>query len=382
MKAYAGFDFELCRGVLRLPVGDEPIRIGRAAFCELFLPDSSVSDHHATVFRTDEGIFLRDEQSLNRSYAGGLALKPDTPRLLANPQRLRFGRVHIQFVAKRTEFELDDGAARSPSESAAGSTVSAALGMAQIRIDYELAMKALVPHLIVVQGECLGERCDLNLGAVLCIGRDPTCDLVLRDASVSAKHLDVRLVEHGLFIRDRGSSHGTLVGGRRILRDEWTLVDPGSTVGIGLAAIAFDALPPDRTPDGSLPSLAPNSELPRYEDEERDNPRDAPQILYAPADSLAFDEALPQPSLRPPVKDGLTEPPPAPPPDPKSLPDSVPPLPNIALSLGDGDELARNSALNAANQAKRDIRNFRISIGILTALIVLAITMSGWILVK
>ena len=60
----------------------------------------------------------------------------------------------------------------------------------------------------------------------LIIGRDPTCDVVLSDTSVSGRHLEASLTEnHRILIRDLGSSNGTTVNNQVIKTAEITKGD-------------------------------------------------------------------------------------------------------------------------------------------------------------
>jgi hypothetical protein len=76
-----------------------------------------------------------------------------------------------------------------------------------------------------------------------------------RDASVSADHAEIRWSRDGaLAIRDRGSTNGTYVNGRRI--SEWQMIDRGDIVTIGHSEIEVTAL--DSTPPpGGMGFYAP-----------------------------------------------------------------------------------------------------------------------------
>ena len=69
------------------------------------------------------------------------------------------------------------------------------------------------------------------------IGRDPACDLVLSDITVSRRHAAVRQDGNTVVVSDLGSSNGTFVngepvGGRRRLRD-------GDALRIGTTVLVF-----------------------------------------------------------------------------------------------------------------------------------------------
>jgi DNA-binding NtrC family response regulator len=58
----------------------------------------------------------------------------------------------------------------------------------------------------------------IDVGTAPCVvGRDPSCQLVLDDRRVSSTHLELAATEHGLHVRDLGSSNGTFLGEHRIV---------------------------------------------------------------------------------------------------------------------------------------------------------------------
>ena len=65
----------------------------------------------------------------------------------------------------------------------------------------------------------------LRQGRELTIGRDPSCDLVLTDKSVSREHARIGILNgQGIGIRDLGSANGTFVDGRPVGREFAALV--------------------------------------------------------------------------------------------------------------------------------------------------------------
>lgn len=67
----------------------------------------------------------------------------------------------------------------------------------------------------VRRGPQRGRRVELRSDPVL-VGSAAGCDLTIADPTVSGVHAELHLTEHGLLVRDRGSTNGTFVDGRRI----------------------------------------------------------------------------------------------------------------------------------------------------------------------
>jgi hypothetical protein len=62
------------------------------------------------------------------------------------------------------------------------------------------------------------------------LGRNPTNDLRLRDATVSSFHCEIVVKQQSIVVRDLGSSNGTFVDGRQITEG---LLAPGSVLRLG-----------------------------------------------------------------------------------------------------------------------------------------------------
>lgn len=68
------------------------------------------------------------------------------------------------------------------------------------------------------------------------VGRAPDCDVVIDDASVSARHACLRWDGDRIAIEDLGSANGTFVDGRMVVRAQ---VRPGDEVVLGRAPLAW-----------------------------------------------------------------------------------------------------------------------------------------------
>lgn len=53
------------------PIGDQPLVIGRLSACDIVINDANVSRRHAEIWRTSEGVAIRDLQSTNGTMVNG-----------------------------------------------------------------------------------------------------------------------------------------------------------------------------------------------------------------------------------------------------------------------------------------------------------------------
>ena len=72
------------------------------------------------------------------------------------------------------------------------------------------------PYLLVLSGPQLGEIFALDPEREFVLGRDPTCEVRLRDTGVSRKHAGIVAGADGARLRDLGSTNGIFVEGVRV----------------------------------------------------------------------------------------------------------------------------------------------------------------------
>lgn len=77
-----------------VPVGPNPILVGRGAGCDLVLADSRVSAAHCEIEATEEGVRVRDQGSTNGTYVGNARA---SDALLCGAATIRCGDTLIEF---------------------------------------------------------------------------------------------------------------------------------------------------------------------------------------------------------------------------------------------------------------------------------------------
>ncbi len=90
-------------------------------------------------------------------------------------------------------------------------------------------------HLIVIDGEDFGDRHTVT-GDSTTIGRDPACDVQIRDTGVSRVHCRIRRTEAGFVLQDAGSTNGSFVNGKRV---ETHLLEEGDVFRVARTSIKF-----------------------------------------------------------------------------------------------------------------------------------------------
>jgi transcriptional regulator with AAA-type ATPase domain/pSer/pThr/pTyr-binding forkhead associated (FHA) protein len=193
--------------VMRLPLGERPLELGRAPGCDLVLDDPELADRHWLVMRQRGTVVAYDvSKHARRLHSQHVPLG----------QRFAVGRHHalVRDEERGREHEL-------PRSSALVRDTEALLHHVE-RVENA--------KLYIVVGQGSAARA-LRVGdEPLHIGRGPGNDLELSDRAVSARQCRLEPCGDGLVLRDLGSANGTLVNGVRIAS---ALVRGGAHIRVG-----------------------------------------------------------------------------------------------------------------------------------------------------
>jgi FHA domain-containing protein len=80
-------------------------------------------------------------------------------------------------------------------------------------------------------------RRNMLSGERVLIGRSRECDIVVGDANVSRRHIELRRGERGWSAVDLGSTNGMKINGRRVSHAE---LEPGDRITIGISDLTFE----------------------------------------------------------------------------------------------------------------------------------------------
>ena len=73
----------------------------------------------------------------------------------------------------------------------------------------------------------------INLVAKMTIGRNPDCSIVIDNKLVSRLHASIQKIRDAYFLKDEGSTNGTLLHGHKIPCDKYIKLNPGDKITVG-----------------------------------------------------------------------------------------------------------------------------------------------------
>jgi len=112
-----------------------------------------------------------------------------------------------------------------------------------------------VAVLEIRRGPDSGQQFVLNPESVTVLGRDPRCDAVLSNVTVSRRHAEIRPGQDGFVLVDTGSLNGSYLNGQPV---DTAVLKPGDELAIGVFRLTFRACeqsgpPAGRSAEGSAP---------------------------------------------------------------------------------------------------------------------------------
>ncbi len=201
--------------------------VGRGAGADVRLPHPTISKLHATIELRGGEYFLVDNGSTNGTRVNDGLLVPDRPKPLRDGDRIEVGccllSVHTAVVV------AEPGTAERTAE------------LARRLVRELLAPSASAPDpplLEVVDGPDQGKRLAVpSPPARLKVGRDPSCQLLLSDCSVSREHMEIVRDLDGVLVRNLDSKNGIRVGEQEVVERR---LKSGVEVALGNTRLRFE----------------------------------------------------------------------------------------------------------------------------------------------
>lgn len=217
--------------------GEQTIETGLAvvgrdqANVDVHVENPHVSRRHLELRQHSDGWVATDLQSTQGSFVGDARI---TEHRLTESATITLGRpgrgadLRIEVVEEQTEPSPGESpnpngihdAAEVAEETPATDRELHDSGVSGERPGGLLREEQLIGATVVtgdsLNVECAGKSYQLNPGRTYIIGRDPDCDLVSANPTVSRQHLELSHSNGEWHMRDLGSSGGTFVDSRRV----------------------------------------------------------------------------------------------------------------------------------------------------------------------
>lgn len=187
--------------VLRFPLNQERILVGRDAECDLPLDDPTVSRHHCEI-HWDGSHFSLTDHSQNGTYLDGERIDDTTP--LDEKQEVAIGDYRLTLSMESGHFEA---------------TTAIREHKPTLILKYEPQHKMITLERIVLQIECEGgkQRTDIVDHLPVSFGAAPHNSIIIvDDPYISREHCRIEAKPDGLLLRDCGSRNGTWWQGHQI----------------------------------------------------------------------------------------------------------------------------------------------------------------------
>jgi pSer/pThr/pTyr-binding forkhead associated (FHA) protein len=178
--------------------------IGRAANCDIRLPDPSVSLRHLTIRQKGRSFVVVDESSTNGTLLGRTKLSPGAPEAMGEHAFLRIGRYVV-------ELRVENSTA-TPQAAAVAKQLALGLVIEQLLEEGEDGR----PRISVDAGPDEGAEIFLAPGERVTIGRSKEATLALADEGASRRHVEVVWRGDAVYARDLGSKSGSSLGDRAL----------------------------------------------------------------------------------------------------------------------------------------------------------------------
>jgi pSer/pThr/pTyr-binding forkhead associated (FHA) protein len=215
------------------------VLLGRERDNDILLETDLASRYHAEL-RLERGrAYLLDRGSMNGTSVNGQKIWGLTPLhngdlLEIGGQRFRYEDLRPQAGSARTATQGEQAEGQQALETAALPAVVASP-----------PQPAFTGRLVLGSGPGAGQVFALNK-AILTIGRDKACDVVIPDASISRQHAQIIRQEMGWYVQDLGSRNGTTINGQHLSAPQ--RLEDGDTLTVGNIPLRYFASSPAEEP--------------------------------------------------------------------------------------------------------------------------------------
>ncbi len=198
--------------------------IGRSPTCDVILEVATVSRFHAVISKRRTGWVIADTGSRAGVFVNNEQI--EKPAALKHGDTIRLGTSVFEFC----DADVDD---------AERERVNARRRQERARMRANARANSRGAEFLPAIIDEAGEKAYIIDCESCIIGRANSCDIKLREPSVSSRHARVTKVGNGWFIEDLGSSNGTKVNARLVANVRRRLRD-GDVIYMGAMRLVFN----------------------------------------------------------------------------------------------------------------------------------------------
>lgn len=188
------------------------VSLGRSPDNEVYIPERTISRHHAAITYRAGVFVVADTDSANGVFVNDIQVKKDEPYPLIHGDSIRLYMTPLKFAAI-----VPDSLLRATIETPAGSR----------------------PRLLITSGSLIGTEISITKDAIT-FGRaiaNASWDVALPDHAVSRPHARIYTQENTWYVEDLRSSNGTMVDGEYISKP--IVLQEGTNITIGETTLVF-----------------------------------------------------------------------------------------------------------------------------------------------
>jgi pSer/pThr/pTyr-binding forkhead associated (FHA) protein len=223
------------------------LHVGRADNNEIMLIDDHISRHHASFILADSVVWLRDMGSANGTFVNGQRLSGGC-RLFHGDQ-VAFDMLGFQLVGKgddltgvrRASTDESDKVAPTPLQLASGATADTTeVAVVEELPEPEIPESAETgAFLLGASDPVSGMTYRTRIGRTV-LGRDHSCDVMIADSTVSARHAEIVTRPGSATITNLLATNGTRVNGQAVQSSD---LKDGDLVQIGRVHLVYKDVP-------------------------------------------------------------------------------------------------------------------------------------------
>lgn len=234
---------------------------------DVLLADNTVSRLHAHLYLTGDQLAVEDGNSTNGSRLNGIRLDPGKRTPVSDGAELQFGQVVLKVHGAGAALASTGITTDSPS----------------MPENEDSATNVEIARLVALTGGHIYPIYSFPA----CVGRRADSSIAINDPYISGRHAEILQEEGGIFIRDLGSTNGTMIGGEPVGAGAPVALPTGKWVQFGKQRFQVELINAvdDLASASASPAVSPlggETPLEPFSSAGSDNPAETPTGVASP----------------------------------------------------------------------------------------------------